>query len=167
MRVSSVFAAVLTLTVSAASLQAQTNCTGTGVAKSGFGSCIATAAVAVDVPFLAQAAATTVPKVTVSAANLNAGFVDFAGPTVTVKSNFSHTVTATAAAFSNSKLAAKLGINTTAANYAFLSEGRAISSGAAATAETVIPTFLRLNLSWTEDAPGEQNTTVTFTVTAP
>lgn len=169
MRVSHLFAAAA-LTLSATSLQAQTTtCTGTGILKADFGSCTTTAGVSVDVPYLAQASTSgDVVKVTVVAADLNAGMLEFAGPSVTVKSNFAYTVTATAALFSGGKAAGKLGISTTSgSSYAYLSAGRAIATSATATATRTVNTFLHLDLSWTEDAPGAQNTTLTFTVTAP
>jgi len=170
MRVSHLFAAAAALTLSAASLQAQiTTCNGTSVLKTDFASCTTTAGVSVDVPYLAQASTSgDVAKVTVVAADLNAGKLDFAGPSVTVKSNFTYTVTATAAAFSGGKAAGKLGIAlTNGGTYEYLSAGRAIATSAVATATNTINTFLRLDLSWIEDAPGAQNTTLTFTVTAP
>ena len=80
MRVSHLFAAAAALTLSAVSLQAQswTTCNGTTIQKADFtASCTTTSGVSVDVPYLAQASTTgDVAKVTVVAADLNAGKLD-------------------------------------------------------------------------------------------
>jgi hypothetical protein len=157
------------LTLVAGTAQAQTTCS---QLAQGDMSCATTSSVAITVPYLASASASSINGVTVTVADLNAGGKFFDGASVTVKANFSYAVTATAAGSGQAKAAgANLLIKTgtasaNVADYTAIGTGFTIGTGGA-TSETTINTFHRVILGWTTDAPGSQTYNMTYTVTAP
>ena len=169
------------MTLAAGNVQAQTNTAIDGATdcvqseKAGFAAantnCARTTTVDVVVPYLAASKVTGVSSITITNANMNAGFREWTGPVVEMQANFDYQITAHISGFGNTKNASDLLIkNNTEQNTSFAPFGDnnlavTLKTGAA-TSNYQFTSGLRLLLNWASDEPGTLSTNITYTVVA-
>jgi len=130
--------------------------------------CTRTTQVDVVVPYLAASKVTGVNSITITNANMNAGFREWVGPVVEMQANFPYAITAQISGFGETKAASDLLIKNTTAGGAFAAfGGNAVTlRTAAATANYQFTSGLKVLLDWATDEPGTLSTTITYTVIA-
>jgi hypothetical protein len=181
MRITRILMVSAAMTLAAGSLQAQSltnTCNGTSSAKSDFATCQVASNVKVEVPYIATAAASgnITSGVRLTNADLDAGFKEFAGPTLSVKSNFVYNVTVSAGTLSSNLAEDRFFVassNAAGGTYSDFTATRTIytamatvgTSNSGATASH--PTYLKFNGNWENTLPGDRTATLTFTIVAP
>ncbi len=178
MRISRILMVSAAMTLAAGSLQAQglsATCNGTSSAKGDFATCQVASDVKVEVPYIATASASgnITSGVVLTNADLDAGFKEFAGPTLSIKSNFVYNVTVAAGDLSANLAAARFAVapaSTTGGTYSDFTATRTIYSAQAvsgATATASLPTYLKFTGNWENTLPGDRTAKLTFTIVAP
>ena len=165
------------VTLIAGTAQAQTtianaiDCNGgtTGAAfAAATATCTQSTQVDVVVPFLAASKVTGVSSITITNANMNAGFREWVGPVVEMQANFPYAITAQMTPFGSTKADSDLLIKNTTESGAFAAfGGNAVTlKQGNATANYQFTSGLKVLLDWATDEPGTLSTTITYTVIA-
>jgi len=131
--------------------------------------CTRTTQVDVVVPYLAASKVTGVNSITITNANMNAGFREWIGPVVEMQANFNYAITAQISGFGDTKAASDLLIKnateTGTSFAAFGSNALTLKTGLA-TANYQFTSGLKVLLNWATDEPGTLSTMITYTVIA-
>lgn len=170
-----IFSAAATLIAGTAQAQTTisgaTDCDGgtTGEAfAAATASCTRTTQVDVVVPYLAASKVTGVSSITITNANMNAGFREWTGPVVEMQANFNYAITAQMTPFGSTKADSDLLIKNTTESGAYAAfGGNAVTlKQGNATANYQFTSGLKVLLDWATDEPGTLSTTITYTVIA-